>query len=603
MTSDQKTFCPRASAISANIFVWLSGLIIVAAGIALAFLSRVSYPSLKSRIDLLAADGHSSFFTETYWQDLGTRLFTAAIITTACGGTILFLSPKLADHLSQLTADLKDLVEAQYHRIRTGLQTPDGFLTALALFLLTGAGTLIRWHYSGIPVRMDEAFTYTNFVSKPLYVALSFYEQPNNHLFHTMLAWISIRLLGDTEWSLRLPALLAGTAAIPMAYATGAILFNRTAGIMAAGIMAVAPEAISYSANARGYSLLGLFTLFLAALAPALVVKPRPTHWAFFVIVSALGLWTVPVMLFPVSTVTCWILWTAMKRGVFRKTAFRLGIATATAGLIAAVLYSPAILAMGSDAVMRNRWVSPHPPEVFIPRSIESIIATGEQWTMGVPNPAIWLFGTGVLLSLLPSGRNDASWTACIIIASILLIVTKQVAPPVRSWHQFQPLLAVVSAGGWMNVNARFLAIIPARLVLTLAGAIVLWTGYSVLRSDAPLYIINTGIATDTRGIVDWLKPRLSPEDRIIQPITSAPGFFYYCRREGIDRMILDEASYESAETLWIVEIPGFHTLQDLLGDRGISIAGFSPPAMMKEFPDYHPAILWRMDRLKDFSY
>ncbi len=59
-------------------------------------------------------------------------------------------------------------------------------------------------------MRHDEAYTFLHYAKAPLASALSDYTYPNNHIFHTLLVWISTRLFGPSEVAIRLPAFIFG---------------------------------------------------------------------------------------------------------------------------------------------------------------------------------------------------------------------------------------------------------------------------------------------------------------------------------------------------------------------------------------------------------
>ena len=59
-------------------------------------------------------------------------------------------------------------------------------------------------------MRYDEALTFNEFASRPLYYGLSYYPDPNNHLLNTLLMHLAFLGLGNQPWVLRLPALAAG---------------------------------------------------------------------------------------------------------------------------------------------------------------------------------------------------------------------------------------------------------------------------------------------------------------------------------------------------------------------------------------------------------
>ena len=87
-------------------------------------------------------------------------------------------------------------------------------------------GLLWPWLYAllGLALRLpgldrslwhDEIVTVTFFAGCPIGHLLSFYPYPNNHILHSLLLK-PLLLAGDAEWLIRIPALAAGVAAIPL---------------------------------------------------------------------------------------------------------------------------------------------------------------------------------------------------------------------------------------------------------------------------------------------------------------------------------------------------------------------------------------------------
>src|SRR5262245_27956602 len=161
--------------------------------------------------------------------------------------------------------------------------------------------------YLGQPMRYDESITYLLFVRRPWADALSLYTYPNNHVFHTLLAKASVSVFGDAPWAIRLPAFLAGVLVIPAAYVATRALYGARAALMAAAIVASSGALTLYSTNARGYSLIVLAFLLLVVISARLVSGGASSLWFSFAVVAALGLWTVPTMMFPVGTMAVWL--------------------------------------------------------------------------------------------------------------------------------------------------------------------------------------------------------------------------------------------------------------------------------------------------------
>jgi mannosyltransferase len=71
--------------------------------------------------------------------------------------------------------------------------------------------------------------------------------------------WVA--LFGDSEFSVRLPSVVFGVLALPMIYKVGELLFGKRVGAFSALILATSLFHISWSQEARGYSLVALLAL------------------------------------------------------------------------------------------------------------------------------------------------------------------------------------------------------------------------------------------------------------------------------------------------------------------------------------------------------
>ena len=73
----------------------------------------------------------------------------------------------------------------------------------------------------------DEAYTVEAFSSQPVSRLITAYCEPNNHIFHSLLVRLVVNQLGKENWMVRLPALLAGLAAVPVVYLLGQRALRR----------------------------------------------------------------------------------------------------------------------------------------------------------------------------------------------------------------------------------------------------------------------------------------------------------------------------------------------------------------------------------------
>ena len=120
--------------------------------------------------------------------------------------------------------------------------------------------------------------------------------------------WLWSQLFGTGEAGLRSLSLLAGTAAVPIAYFIGSRFASPRAGLTTAALVAVNPFLVWYGIEARSYALvvpevaLGLF-FFLAAL-----TEPSRRNLIGWAIVSALALATHYFSVFIVVPQALWLL-------------------------------------------------------------------------------------------------------------------------------------------------------------------------------------------------------------------------------------------------------------------------------------------------------
>lgn len=106
---------------------------------------------------------------------------------------------------------------------------------------------------------------------------------------YNLLVWICIRIFGDAEWSLRLPAALLGTANVLAIYWVGTLFGNRLAGIFAAVLLCLSGFHIAYSQEARMYALLACMATLFAGTSWRMVHTPS-AKWTVLSTLAGSGL-------------------------------------------------------------------------------------------------------------------------------------------------------------------------------------------------------------------------------------------------------------------------------------------------------------------------
>ena len=109
---------------------------------------------------------------------------------------------------------------------------------------------------------------------------------------HPVLAWLLVRIGGGSDFVLRLPALVAGIALIPVAAWLGAELFDRRPAIATALFVSVAPALVWYSQEASSYALVALFSTLAVIGAARAIRHGRPGDWALHAVAASLAVWS-----------------------------------------------------------------------------------------------------------------------------------------------------------------------------------------------------------------------------------------------------------------------------------------------------------------------
>lgn len=123
-----------------------------------------------------------------------------------------------------------------------------------------------------------------------------------------LASWLSTRP-GDSPELLRLPALVAGTATIPLVHLIGRRTVGRGAGLVAGSLVALSPFMIYYSAEARAYGLM-MFLLAASTLSMLLALDTgRNRYWVLYAVCAAAAFCTHYTSAFILAVQLLWLLW------------------------------------------------------------------------------------------------------------------------------------------------------------------------------------------------------------------------------------------------------------------------------------------------------
>jgi len=511
-------------------------------GLALVVLSFVPSGQLTSRLFGATGEARAGANTQELATYLDVRLrMSAGLVFALVGGLVVVRS------------GFEELIAA-------ALSAPRIWPLRRTSLLLIGVPTLVavglRIPFLTQPMRYDEALTFNEFASRPLYYGLSFYPDPNNHLLNTLLMHLAFLGLGNQPWVLRLPAFAAGVLLVPATFALARLLYGERAAVLAAVLVAVSSYLVEYSTNARGYTLQSLCFVVLMGLAVWAVHNRSSSSLLAAAVVGALGAYAVPTMLYGVVIAAAWMLLALRWPGLIGQEVSPSGaihprqlVASGLVlGLAAGLLYLPVLVISGADKIVSNRFVVPLDQTELAPELLRSLAHTWGFWNRDIPWPlaAVLVIGFGItVVTEVRFKRMPIGLLAPLV--CLVLVVAQRVAPFERVWLFLLPLYFTVAAAGLARL-------VDGRILAAGFGLIL---GFFTLTSGSILASTETGAFPDAEAVTRTLAPRLAPDDAVVTQLpASLPELQYYFPRYGLPTTVLVRPT-EEGQNLWVIAAAG----------------------------------------------
>lgn len=325
----------------------------------------------------------------------------------------------------------------------------------------TLVGVILRIYYSDQPMRSDEGATYYYFVSGPLYRSF-IYLEPNNHVLHTLLARISIGIFGNQAYFLRLPAILSGLICLPLIFSVSQKIIGEKSGFAAMALMAIYPVIILFDTQARGYSLVNLFTLSGVFIALLLIDGISKTKQFLLAVNTAFGLFVMPSFLFPAAGIFIFLgvsLCIQAKNCHYK--VFRVIFPIIILAIIFTfILYTPVVLASGGiDKIIANETLLPLSWEAFFSSTPHHLLQTLIRNTQGVSILVLWVSVLILLIGiiwLLKEKKNKLLLLLLsMIVGSFCIYIAKRSIPFPRTWLFFLPMIFLLFDAGFSALTEK----------------------------------------------------------------------------------------------------------------------------------------------------
>jgi len=406
----------------------------------------------------------------------------------------------------------------------------------ISIAVIIFAGFAIRLLYLNRSMRFDEALTFISYAKSPFPSVLANYSEPNNHIFHTFLVQIVYLAFGNHPMLIRLPAFVAGVLTIPVSYRVGRLFYNRHVGLLAAALVAASPPLVDFSVNARGYTLLTLITLLMLWLAHGLKRRNKTSHWLFLGILSALGFYTLPTMLYPMGIIAFWLLLSIIFQtaGRHRSQLLRNYVVSMVLGaVLTLILYTPVILFTGLSKLVSNPYVASLPASEFYGQLpvVWSGIYDFVTWQM--PPVVVWLCDIGILVVIISHAKltkDRISLLAMCVVWLLPVLLIQRVIPYDRVWIFLIPIYSVLAAAGLVYLLRFVINWIPSWENPFSAVVVVLCAGLAVQlqQSNAIHDSLRTGRADDSEAAAFYFEENIKQGDSLYFSYPTNWTVFYY---------------------------------------------------------------------------
>ncbi|MGB7158330.1 MAG: glycosyltransferase family 39 protein [Tepidisphaeraceae bacterium] len=292
-----------------------------------------------------------------------------------------------------------------------------------------GIGSQSLWH--------DEVLT-TKSATAPLGQLFAAVERNENKpplYFFVMNLWVGVAGLGDV--ALRLPSAIFGVASVGVIFLLGRELFDERVGLVAALLLALSRFHISYSQEARTYSLMFLLMLLACWFAVRMIKRKSAIDQVGYVVSAALAMWAHPFAAFAL-----------LAMNVFYVACYAFGPRPATDLWRWIILQFAFSLAFWPWLSRTWRVV-----QTGLPWIVES---TSFPQAMLSYAGSVMLFGLLIVLSLVAIGYGIARRERGILLLILLIIlpILGPLAFTSRLYQTFIPRYGMIVVGAWLLLAA-----------------------------------------------------------------------------------------------------------------------------------------------------
>ena len=338
------------------------------------------------------------------------------------------------------------------------------FVVVMAAAVLLAAA--IRVPFLTDSLWYDEIAAFLGYSINGPWGAVSTYYTQANHVLHSLLAWGSGAALGVDEVTVRLPSFLAGLGTVLAVAWLAMTALGRDAkgvrlAVTAAFITALLPIAVLPATEARGYSLMTLFSaLMTGAFLRALRIRTR-SAWLIYAAACALGIWAHLVTVCVPAFHAAWCVAVLVRgapstaSGITPKAARAGLMAIGMAALLTLFVYAPILSAMFAIR-SEFRALDGNEPTLIGPEGWMMLLSIGGAWKVWASLAALPLVVAG-----LAAATRDTRLRTALVLSLGGTVLALAFPLFLGSWLYARflaftmPGIALLLAAGFLEINDR----------------------------------------------------------------------------------------------------------------------------------------------------
>jgi hypothetical protein len=414
------------------------------------------------------------------------------------------------------------------------------------LFFAMGLTLSLRLILFNQSLFYDEIYSFFNFIARDnLLKSITTYMNLNNHLLYSILARGSISIFGNTEWALRLPALIFGLAGIWAFGRLSGLTGNKAIAWVSICLLVFSPAHIDQSQQARGYTALVFFSALSCYFFLRGLKEPDSQIWRKFMLVTVLGfcahLYMFMVLLAEVVTVIVITYFFRPDKNKstaldFRVTS-RFFLYSTLAGITVFLIYLPALPFIGFEFF---RDYPRQKLDLDFLVSMVKFIGPGDQgWDSGLTY--LFLFLAGAVFTWRRERAMAILAMNLFLVPVALITLSRPVYLYPRFFIFFLPAYLIVIACGVYGISQK---IIPKRT--SIIGAIIV--AFLVTTALPSLEMIFTKERQNYRQAASIIRRTTLKDTPVIAPGIAGSEIAYYLK----DRRIIKVKTLKEVEGLRI---------------------------------------------------